>query len=77
MLRLGSERKEATNNEKIAGEHGLLLVLGDGEGVNEQLTRTHGGLLGGGGCSVMREVAPMIYSEATSVKKKRNIKPKG
>ena len=49
LLRLGSERKEATNNEKIAGKHGLLLGLGDGEGVNDQLTRTHSGLLGVGG----------------------------
>ena len=25
LLSLGCERKEATNNEKIAGKHGLLL----------------------------------------------------
>ena len=41
LLRLGSERKEATNNEKIAGEHGLLLGLGDGESANGQLTGIH------------------------------------
>ena len=50
LLSLGSERKEATNNEKIAVERGLLFDLGDWEGVNDQLTGTHGGLLGGVGC---------------------------
>ena len=44
---LGSERKEATNNEKIPVEHGLFLGLGDGEGLNDQLTRTHDGFGGG------------------------------
>ena len=44
-LGLGSARKETTKNEKIPGKHGLLLVLGGGEGVNDQLTKTHGGLL--------------------------------
>jgi len=52
LLRLGSERKDATNNKKITGEHGLLLGLSDGEGVNDQLTRTHTGLLGWVGCVV-------------------------
>ena len=49
LLSLGSERKEATNNEKIAGEHGLLLGLGDGESANGQLTGIHDGFLEGGG----------------------------
>ena len=48
LLNVGSERKGATNTEKIAGKHSLVLGFGDWEGVNNQLTRTYGGLLRGG-----------------------------
>ena len=45
LLGLDRKRKEVTNIEKIAGEYDLLLGLGDGEDFNDQLTRTHGGLM--------------------------------
>ena len=70
LLSLSSDRKQAINNEKIAGEHDLSLGLGSWEGVIDQLTRTYGGLLGEGSGSMMREVSPMIYPEDMFVKKK-------